>query len=104
MKYRGIYGFLNQYSNIDYVQSWAILTPLNVNIDSLNSEFVNDLPGEPIVSKSIDYVVDEYDITRCSDKLHPQSYLEMLWSKTGYFGFLGNKHILYIILLYLIER
>ena len=30
--------------------------------------------------------------------------LEMLWSETGYFGLLGNKHSLYIILLYLIER
>ena len=30
--------------------------------------------------------------------------LEMLWSKTGYFGLLGNKHSFYIILLYLIER
>ena len=30
--------------------------------------------------------------------------LEMLWSETGYFGLLGNKHGLYIILLYLIER
>ena len=28
----------------------------------------------------------------CSEKLHLQSYLEMLWSKTGYFGLLGNKH------------
>ena len=40
----------------------------------------------------------------CSEKLHPQYYLEMLWSKMGYFGLLGNKHILFIILLYLIER
>ena len=40
----------------------------------------------------------------CSVKLHLQSYLEMLWSETGYFGLLGNKHILYIILLYPIER
>ena len=23
---------------------------------------------------------------KCSEKLHLQSYLEMLWSKTGYFG------------------
>ena len=30
--------------------------------------------------------------------------LEMLWSKTGYFGLLGNKHSLCSILLYLIER
>ena len=30
--------------------------------------------------------------------------LEMLWSKTGYFGLFGNKHSLYIILLYPIER
>ena len=30
--------------------------------------------------------------------------LDMLWSETGYFGLLRNKHILYIILLYLIER
>ena len=29
--------------------------------------------------------------------------LEMLWSETGYVGLLGNKHSLYIILLYLIE-
>ena len=40
----------------------------------------------------------------CSKKLHLQSYLEMLWSETGYFGLLGNKHSLYNILLYLIER
>ena len=43
--------FQNQYSNINYAQSQAILTPLNVIVDSLNSEFVNDLTGEPIVSK-----------------------------------------------------
>ena len=64
LKSRVFDDFQNQYSNIDYVQSRAILTPLNVNVDSLNSEFVNDLPGEPIVSKSIDCVVDEDDITR----------------------------------------
>ena len=29
----------------------------------------------------------------CSKKLHLQSYLDMLCSKTGYFGILGNKHI-----------
>ena len=40
----------------------------------------------------------------CSKKLHIQSYLEMLCSETGYFGLLGNKHILFNILLYLIER
>ena len=28
----------------------------------------------------------------------------MLWSETGYFGLLGNNYILFIILLYLIER
>ena len=40
----------------------------------------------------------------CSEKLHLQSYLEMIWSKTGYFGLLGNNYILLIILLYIIER
>ena len=40
----------------------------------------------------------------CSEKLHLQSYLEILWSETGYFGLLGNKHSLYIILSYLIDR
>ena len=30
--------------------------------------------------------------------------LEMLWSETGYFGLLGNKHSLYIILFCIIER
>ena len=39
----------------------------------------------------------------CSKKLHLQSYLEMLWSETVYFGLLGNNLILFIILLYLIE-
>ena len=29
----------------------------------------------------------------CSNKLHLWYYLEMLWSKTGYFGLLGNNHI-----------
>ena len=38
----------------------------------------------------------------CSVKLHLQSYLEMLWSETGYFGPLRNNLILFIILLYLI--
>ena len=49
-----------------------------------------------------------YDILKlgesCSEKLHLQSYLEMIWSKTGYFGLLGNNIILFIILLDLIER
>ena len=40
----------------------------------------------------------------CSKKLHLQSYLEMLWSETGYFGLLGNNIILVIILLDIIER
>ena len=31
----------------------------------------------------------------CSKKLHIQSYLEMLWSKTEYFGLLGNNQIFY---------
>ena len=29
----------------------------------------------------------------CSETLHHQSYLEMLWSKTVYSGLLGNNHI-----------
>ena len=40
----------------------------------------------------------------CSEKLHLQHYLEMLWSGTGYFALLGNNIILVIILLDLIER
>ena len=39
-----------------------------------------------------------------SEKLHLQSYLEMLWSETGCFRLLGNNIILVIILLDLIER
>ena len=51
------------------------------------------------------YVVGKpSDERECSEKLHLQSYLEMLWSKTGYFGLLGNNYILFIILLYLIKR
>ena len=41
---------------------------------------------------------------RCSEKLHLLSYLEMLWSETGYFGLLGNNIVLFIILLGIIER
>ena len=40
----------------------------------------------------------------CSNKLHLQSYLEMIWSETGCFGLLGNNIILVIILLDIIER
>ena len=40
----------------------------------------------------------------CSKKLYLQSYLEILWSETGYFGLLDNDIILVIILLDLIER
>ena len=47
---------------------------------------------------------DEEGESRCSEKLHLWSYLETVWFKTGYFGLLGNNHILFIILLYLIER
>ena len=41
---------------------------------------------------------------QCSEKLHLQSYLEMLGSETGCFGLLGNNNIFVIILLDLIER
>ena len=44
------------------------------------------------------------DERECSKKLHLQSYLEMIWFETGYFGLLGNNIILVIILLDLIER
>ena len=47
---------------------------------------------------------DDYFSDIFSEKLHLRSYLEMLWSETGYFGLLGNNLILFIILLYLIER
>ena len=43
------------------------------------------------------------DERECSEKLHLQSYLEMLGSETGCFGILGNNIILVIILLDLIE-
>ena len=38
-----------------------------------------------------------------SKKIHLWSNLDTLWAKTGYFGLLGNNHILFIILSYLIE-
>ena len=40
----------------------------------------------------------------CSKKLNLRSYLEAVWSKTGYFGLLGENNILFVILLYLTER
>ena len=40
----------------------------------------------------------------CSYKLHLQYYLETVWFETGYFVLFGNNHILFITLLYLIER
>ena len=44
------------------------------------------------------------DERECSEKLHLQSYLEMIWSEMGCFELLGNNIILVIILLDLIER
>ena len=55
--------------------------------------------------KEICYAADKpSDERECSEKLHLQSYLDMLWSKTGYFGLLRNNRILFIILLYIIKR
>ena len=42
--------------------------------------------------------------TSWSKKLHVESYLDMLWSKIGYFGLLEDTYNLFNILLYLIER
>ena len=39
----------------------------------------------------------------CSENLHLWYYLDTVWSETGYFGLLGNNHILFIILLYIIK-
>ena len=44
---------------------------------------------------------DERDF---SDKWHIWSLIELLWSERGYFGILGNTHILFIILLYPLKR
>ena len=46
----------------------------------------------------------ELSANSCSEKLHLQYYLEMIWSETRCFGLLGNDIILVIILLDLIER
>ena len=43
------------------------------------------------------------DERECRKKLHLRSYLETVWSETGYFGLLGNNCILFIVLLYIIE-
>ena len=43
--------------------------------------------------ESCDVVGKPSDERECSEKLHFQSYLEMLWYETGYFGLLGNNHI-----------
>ena len=65
-----------------------------------------ELPGTEIEIEQTgpEHAVEEETTSDCSEKLHLQSYLEMLWSKTGYLRLLGNRHILYIILLYLMER
>ena len=70
---------------------------------------------ESVIKLAVDTVQDRHPAAKyviiqsdnascfCSDKLHLQYYLEMLWSEMGYFGLLGNTIILFIILLYLIE-
>ena len=57
--------------------------------------FLFNMPLEKVLLSLIGY---------CGEKLHLQSYLEMLWSETGYFGLSGNNLILFNILLYFIEN
>ena len=49
------------------------------------------------------HIINKFTRPHCSEKLHLQSYLENVWSATGYFGLLRNNHIFFIILLYIIE-
>ena len=39
----------------------------------------------------------------CSKKLHLQSYLDMLWSETGYFGLLGNN-LIFLLSYYILSK
>ena len=66
--------------------------------DDYYIEFTNNFTAEASTAP----LTVETTPTLCIKKLHLWSYLETLWSETGYFGLLGYNHILFIILLYLI--
>ena len=51
--------FADNYNNIEYIRARAILTAKNSTVDHLNEEIVRRLPGNTVISESIDTVVDE---------------------------------------------
>ena len=57
--------------------------------------FSRQVPTKLFCDNTAEIMMEKYNkpIERCSDKLHLQSYLEILWSKTGYFGLLGKNYI-----------
>ena len=59
--------------------------PLSLQFNFLQSRMANII-SESSIDRDIGY---RYDLLiarrRCSEKLHLRSYLEMLWSETGYF-------------------
>ena len=74
-------------------------------LGSLRSDpSLNCSPSRQIINHCVNFEGRVSSVQECSEKLHLQSYLEMLWSETVYIGLLGIIYILFIILLYLIER
>ena len=63
----------------------SITTPSEETIENRVREL---LVGEALCTlmRSLNNLV----VGPCSEKLHLQLYLEMLWSETGYFGLLGK--------------
>ena len=77
-----------------------IITISCINCNKGTALYLRNSTIEEMITKLVLNTI----LYHCSKKLHLQSYLEMIWSKTGCFGLLGNNIILVIILLDLIER
>ena len=51
--------FLNQYSDVDFIDQRAIICPLNKHTDEINEFASNQLPGNYSTYHSIDSIIDD---------------------------------------------
>ena len=78
---------------LKFLSSSTIYEDNNGSIVVATDIFTKGLQGQIFVRLlSWSAIGKTSDERECSDKLHPQSYSDMLWSKTGYLGLLGNNH------------
>ncbi|KAK1385344.1 ATP-dependent DNA helicase [Heracleum sosnowskyi] len=74
-----IYGGLHDnIGNIEYLRDRAILTPLNANVDKINREVLERLPGNSKLYKSCDTLCKSSSTHGADEVLYPSDYLNTL--------------------------